>query len=386
MSKRKIGVVVGSRANYASIKSVMREIKNHPDLELQLFVGASALLERFGEVVNIIRKDGFEPTATFHMIIEGENPITMAKSAGLGLLEIPTLLANYKPEVVITVGDRFETISTAIATVYMNVVLAHTMGGEVTGTIDESVRHAVTKLAHIHFASNEDAAKRIIRMGEDPDHVHVVGCPRIDIVKEVLDKKEPLPDHFYDRFKGVGPDFSLEQPFLISMFHPVTTEYQHNRRYMEDILWALEQLHMPTILMWPNADAGSELISKAIRTFREKKRPDYLHAFKNLPFEVFIKLMDHCSCMLGNSSSAIRDGAFIGVPAVNIGTRQQGRVRGKNIIDVSYDRNEILKAIEKQLSNGKYSMDPVYGDGNAGKKISDILSACDVKLQKQIFY
>ncbi len=147
---RKVCVVVGSRANYSSIKSVMRAVQAHPDLELQLVVGASALLDRYGAVVDVIEADGFKADARVHMIIEGENPVTMAKSTGLGLMELPTIFDNLKPDVVVTVGDRFETMATAIAAAYMNIPLAHTMGGEVTGTIDESVRHAVTKLAHIH--------------------------------------------------------------------------------------------------------------------------------------------------------------------------------------------------------------------------------------------
>ena len=166
---RKVCVVVGSRANYGSIKSVMRAVQAHPDLQLQIIVAASALLDRFGSVVDVIERDGFTPDARVNMIVEGETPVTMAKSTGLGLLELPTLFELLKPDVVVTVGDRFETMATAVAGAYMNIPLAHTMGGEVTGTIDESIRHAITKLAHVHFPANQDAADRIVRLGEDPD-------------------------------------------------------------------------------------------------------------------------------------------------------------------------------------------------------------------------
>ena len=179
---RRICVVVGSRANYSSIKSVMRAVEQHPDLKLQIIVGASALLDRFGSVVNIIEQDGFKPDARVNMIVEGETPVTMAKSTGLGLLELPTLFELLKPHVVVSVGDRFETMATAVAAAYMNLPVAHTMGGEITGTIDESIRHAITKLAHIHFPASRLAAERIVRMGEDPSTVHHVGCPRIDLV------------------------------------------------------------------------------------------------------------------------------------------------------------------------------------------------------------
>src|SRR6185503_2385993 len=182
---RKVCIVVGSRANYSSIKSVMSEVQANPDLKLQLVVGASALLDRFGSVVDVIESDGFEPDAKITMIVEGETPGTMAKSTGLGLLELPTVFGMLKPDVVVSVGDRFETMATAVAAAYMNIPLAHTMGGEISGTIDESIRHAVTKLSHLHFPANARAAERIVRMGEDPAAVHVVGCPRIDLVAEI---------------------------------------------------------------------------------------------------------------------------------------------------------------------------------------------------------
>ena len=192
MSPRKICIVIGSRANYSSIKSVMRAVQAHPELELQLVLGASALLDRYGAVVNLVRADGFEPQAEVHMLIEGETPATMAKSTGLGLLELPTIFARLAPDFVLTVGDRFETMATALAAAYMNIPIAHTMGGEVSGTIDESIRHAVTKFAHVHFAASRDAGERIIRLGERPEDVHVVGCPRIDLVAEILAQADGL--------------------------------------------------------------------------------------------------------------------------------------------------------------------------------------------------
>ena len=180
--KKKIGIVINSSANYASIKSVMTEILKHPDsLELLTFVGASALLDRYGQIANTIEEDNFSITEKFYLLLEGENPQTMAMSTGLGMIELAGLFMNHKPDIVITVGDRFETLATAATAAYMNIVLAHTMGGEVSGTIDESVRHAVTKFSHLHFPANEDAAQRIIKMGENPQHVFVTGCPRIDL-------------------------------------------------------------------------------------------------------------------------------------------------------------------------------------------------------------
>ena len=180
--KRKICVVVHSRANYGRIKSVMRAINNHSDLELQLLVGSSALLYRFGSVIDIIRGDGFKENAVVHSILEGETPTTMAKSTGMAITELATHFENLKPDIVVTVADRFETLSTAVAASYMNIALAHSQGGEVTGSIDESVRHAITKLAHIHFPATKRAKDYLLRMGEEKESVHLTGCPAIDLV------------------------------------------------------------------------------------------------------------------------------------------------------------------------------------------------------------
>lgn len=385
MEKRKICIVVANRANYSSIKSVMQAVDEHPELQLQLIVGSSALLERFGSVVNLIKSDGFLPDAVFHMIIEGETPSTMAKSAGIGLLELSTLFQNLQPDIVVAVGDRFEIMAIAITAAYMNIPLAHTMGGEVSGTIDESIRHAVTKLAHIHFPATQKSADIIIRMGEQPSSVHAVGCPRIDLVADCLGNGR-LDKNIFNEYKGVGETFALNEPFLLVSQHPVTTEYGQGRKQIRETLYALDELKMHTIMLWPNVDAGSEDIVKEIRTFREHRKSEYLHLFKNLSIEVYIRLMAACKCIVGNSSSAIREGAFVGTPAVNIGTRQTGRERGKNVIDTDHDRNDILRAIRKQTNNGKYESEQIYGNGNAGRKIADILSTCEVNIQKRLAY
>ena len=220
--KRKICVVINSRANYGRIKSVLSAIRERDDLDLKIIVGASALLHRFGEVHKIIDKDGFTPSATVYSIVEGETPTTMAKSTGMAIMELSTLFENLKPDIVITVADRFETMATAIAASYMNICLAHTQGGEVTGSIDESVRHAVTKLSHLHFTATERATEYLIRMGENPERVHLTGCPAIDLVANI---DLTLPSDIFTRYKGVGPELDTEKPYLVVLQHPVTTEY-----------------------------------------------------------------------------------------------------------------------------------------------------------------
>ena len=385
MSKRKICVFVGSRANYGSIKSAMRAIQGHSELELQLVVGASALVDRYGTVVNIIERDGFKPAARVHMLIEGETPATMAKSTGLGLLELPTIFEQLAPDVVLTVGDRFETMATTLAAAYMNIPIAHTMGGEVSGTIDESIRHAVTKFAHIHFPASKDARERIIRLGERAEDVYLVGCPRIDLVAEILanDRQEVDPKVFD---VGVGQSFDLRKPFLLVSQHPVTTEYGSGEVQMTNTLQAVSDVGLPVIVLWPNADAGSDDVARGIRKWREHHDDSGMHFFKNLPVDTYISLMKRTSCLIGNSSSGIREGAFIGTPAVNIGSRQVMRERGSNVIDVEHGTAQIAAAVRKQLDHGPYQMEPIYGDGKAGQRIADVLAKCQVTVQKRITY
>ena len=363
----------------------MHAIQAHPDLELQVVVVASALLDRYGSVVNLIERDGFHALARVHMLIEGETPVTMAKSTGLGLLELPTIFDQLKPDVVLTVGDRFETMATTLAAAYMNIPIAHTMGGEVSGTIDESIRHAVTKFAHIHFAASEDAQKRIIKLGEKPEDVHLVGCPRIDLVAGILrEGVGVLSEELFDL--GVGERFDLKKPFILVSQHPVTTEYGEGEHQILETLEAVRSSGLPAIVLWPNADAGSDDIARGIRKWREHKRDHSMHFFKNLPVATYIRLMKHTGCLVGNSSSGIREGAFIGTPVVNCGSRQYMRERGRNVVDVPPEREAIRTAIERQVEHGPYSMEPIYGDGQAGARIAKVLATCRPSVQKRITY
>lgn len=384
MTKRKICIVVGSRANYSSIKAVMRAVAAHPDLELQLVAGASAVLDRYGAVVDIMERDGFTALAKLYMLVEGETPATMAKSTGLGLIELPTIFESLKPDVVLTVGDRFETMATTLAAAYMNIPLAHTMGGEVSGNIDENIRHAVTKFATIHFPACEDARQRIIKLGERPETVHNVGCPRMDLVAEILDKTSNVSDPLFA--EGVGSNFDLHGDFLLVSQHPVTGEYGRGEGQIEATLLACLDIGMPAVVLWPNSDAGSEDVSRGIRKFRERHPDAPFHYVKNLPPEVYMPLMDMTRCLIGNSSSAIREGAFIGTPAVNIGSRQTARQRGANVIDAGYTREEIAAAIRNRLDSGKFRSDPIYGDGQAGPRIAELLATAEFNLDKVITY
>lgn len=381
---KRICVVLGSRANYSSIKSAMSAIQDHPDLELQVIATASTLLGRYGVAADLVEADGFHINARVHMIIEGETPHTMAKSTGLGLLELPSVFEQLQPDFVLTVGDRFETMATTVAAAFMNIPLVHTMGGEVTGTIDESIRHAITKFAHVHFPASPDARDRILKLGEKAEDVHLVGCPRVDLVKEVLDSKESLDSLWLK--KGVGAPFDPNQPFLLVSQHPVTTEFGCGETQILETLEAVKDIGMQAIILWPNADAGSEEIAKGVRKWREAGKADNMHFFKNLPTDIYIRLMDRTSCLVGNSSSGIREGAYIGTPVVNIGSRQDGRERGKNVLAVNNFKKDIRDAVDAQIAHGKYDMDPIYGDGKAGERIADIMSSKTVNIQKRITY
>ncbi|HMS44694.1 MAG TPA: UDP-N-acetylglucosamine 2-epimerase, partial [Alphaproteobacteria bacterium] len=301
----------------------------HKDLKLQLVVAASALLDLYGNAVKVIEKEGFKVDRQVYMILEGENLVTSAKSTGFGLAELATVFDNLKPDMVVTIADRFETMATAVAASYMNIPLVPLQGGEVTGSIDEKVRHAITKLADIHLVCTSRARERVIRMGEKPEAVHVTGCPSIDIAHEAL-QTMPLVGDIFSLYGGVGPRFDLSKGYLVVMQHPVTTEYKESRLHIEETLKAVAQLNIPTLWFWPNVDAGSDGTSKGIRAFRESGQLKNVHFFKNLPPVEFLKLLKGSLAIIGNSSVAIRECSYLGVPAINIGTRQFGRERGQN--------------------------------------------------------
>lgn len=383
MARRKVCIVVNSRANYGRIKSVLRAVTEHPDLELQLILGASAMLYRFGNVRDVIAADGFLPSASVYSIIEGETPTTMAKSTGLAIMELATLFENLRPDVVLTVADRFETMATAVAASYMNIPLAHTQGGEVTGSIDESVRHAVTKLSHLHFPATKLAAANLLRMGEDPATVHLTGCPAMDVIADI---DLTLPHDIFERYMGVGPELDPSKPYLVVLQHPVTTEYGRGFDQINETLRAVVASGIQAAWLWPNVDAGSDDVSKGLRMFRERHTPDKLHFYRNFAVEDYARLINNAVCVVGNSSSSLREGSFLGVPAVNIGTRQGGREHGENVLHAPYNASAIGAAIDRQIRHGRYPRSTLFGDGTAGRQIASILATANVTIQKRLHY
>lgn len=382
-NKRRICIVVQSRANYARIKSTLQAIKEHPNLELIILLGASAVIERYSDIRPIMQQDGFKAHAVIHSLIEGGSLTAMAKSTGLGIIELSTQFEILKPDVVLTVADRFETLSTAVAASYMNIPVAHTQGGEVTGSIDESVRHAITKLSHIHFPATERAKEFILKMGEEPERVFFTGCPAMDLLKD-LDLK--IDDNFNERNLGVGPLIDYTKPYITIVQHPVTTEFGQSSKDVNEIINAVADQKTQVVWLWPNIDAGTDDISKSLRQFREKNHSAKFHFYKNLTPEDYARLIYNSSCLVGNSSSGIREAAYLGIPSVNIGNRQSGREHSINVIHSPAERKAIKNAISRQISNGKYTRSNMFGDGTAGKKIAHHLATTELIIKKKLSY
>lgn len=387
MTSRRIAVVLTNRASYARIKSTLIAIKEAPGLELQLIAAASLLLDKYGSAINVLQRDGFTPAAKVYMVLEGENPVTMAKTTGIGITELATIFDNLRPDFVLTVADRYETVATAIASAYLNLPLVHVQGGEITGSVDEKVRHAITKFSNYHFVSTRESVQRVIAMGEPADTVFLTGCPSIDLAAAVTAEGRRLTFDPFVKHLGLGPSVSLEPGgYAIVMQHPVTTQYDQATAQILPTLAAVGRLGVPVLWFWPNVDAGSDGISKAIRMYREAHRPTHIHFFKNMPPEDFLALVNCAGCIVGNSSVAIREASYFGTPAVNIGDRQSGRERGPNVIDVGHDAAAIAAAVAAQLAHGPYPTSSLYGDGHAGARMAELLKTIAPTVEKRLTF
>lgn len=410
---KKILVPIFNRAHYGRLRSVLRAIREHPGLELQLMVASGAAdrhfwlnlkhsrphswrrslpaylrarvlswAERFRPelalkdnfVAQAIRQDGFSIDSRVPLFFDGGLPETMAKSVGLGLIGLVDELKRLQPNIVFINADRFEMLAAAMGAAYLNIPIAHNEAGDVSGTIDESIRHAITKLAHMHFTSTETSRQRVIQMGENPDYVFNVGSPAIDVLQglDVNPNAQLLPD------------FDTSRPYLLALVHPVATESpESNAALASNLAKVLEELDVPTVFLGSNIDAMSAEVGKTIRRLRAKKNLHTLHLTKNLPPDTFYKVLANAACTVGNSSSFIREGGYFGTPAVLIGTRQQNREHGPNVITVSSDPFAIQQAIAKQLEHGRYPSDARFGAGDAGTKIAVILATVEPTLQKR---
>jgi UDP-hydrolysing UDP-N-acetyl-D-glucosamine 2-epimerase len=381
---KKICVVVNSRANYARIKSLLVEINKNKKFKLILVLGASATLYRFGRVDKVMRRDHFKIIDKLFSVVEGNDLIAMPKTTGLSIIELSNILKNNKPDLVVAIADRYENLSIAISASYMNIPVAHIQGGETTGSIDEKVRHAITKLSDIHFVSTKRAKDFVIRMGELKSKVFLTGCPSIDLLKNI---NFNLPKNFFIK-RGSGGIVYPNENYILVIQHPVTTEFDNAEVQIEETIEAVKMFckkkDYKVVWLWPNIDAGSDTFSKKIRIF-QNTHPNYVRFIKNFTPEDYAKVMKNSKCVVGNSSSGIREASFLGVPSVNIGTRQSNRERGPNVRDVNYDRDEIYKSITQQV-NKKFKKSLIYGSGDAGKKIAKILLRTNFTINKKLSY
>ncbi len=382
---RKICVVVTARTSYTKIKPILKNIQLHPDLQLQLICAGSALINRYGEIDTQIEADGFLIDERIHMIIEGESLLTSAKTTGLGMIEFASAYNQLKPDVVVVMADRYEQMAAAVPAAYMNIPLVHVQGGEVTGNIDEKVRHAITKLADIHFPATKQSYDWIIRMGENPEKVVLSGCPSTDLCQDVLDDSK-MGFKLYEKYGGVGAYPDINNEFIIVMQHPVTTEYGDARMQAQATLEAVTELNIPTLWFWPNIDAGSDQTSKAIRVFRENATSSKIHFFRNMEPDDFLRLLNKASVIVGNSSCAIREASYLGTMAVNIGTRQSNREQADNVVNADYGKASIKTAVVNQLQKGSAQSSHLYGQGNAGKIIADSLAEMPLSFHKCLNY
>ncbi|MFC1869955.1 UDP-N-acetylglucosamine 2-epimerase [Chloroflexota bacterium] len=382
---KKIAVVTGTRAEYGILYPVLKAIEARPELEMLLIATGMHLSHEFGYTVKEIENDGFKIEAKVDMLPSSDTLEAMAKSVGAGIIEMAQVWEQLKPDVILVLGDRTEALAAAIAGAYMNIPVAHIHGGDACagGNIDDANRYAITKFAHIHFPATRKSAERIIRMGEDEWRVHIVGSPALDM----LLSEPPVPaDVLAEEF-----NLDLSQPLVLLVQHSVTTQVDEAPDQTRETLEAIVQLAYPTLIIYPNSDAGGR---RMIQVIKEFDRHLFIKTFSSLPRKKYLSLMRVASVIVGNSSSGIIDASSLGLPAVNIGIRQEGRERGRNVIDVGHDKQEIKKAIEKALKDKAFlkevkERESPYGDGKASPRIAEILGEVEITpelLQKKITY
>lgn len=370
---KKIVFVLTSRGNYAKLKNLIKIFLASKKYRVHIIIGGSLVLDKYSKIIQkeLIKNFKFKESIFFH--VEGENNLTMIKSCALALNELGIIFNKIRPNFVFVLADRFETISIAIAASFLNIKLIHIEGGENSGSIDDKIRNAVSNFSDYHFPCTNLSAKRLINMGFMKSKVLNVGATSFDeFVK--LDLNDISFFNSIQKTTGVGKKIHLKKKqYLIIVQHPVTTEYEENLKNINKTISAIQKLKFPMIWLWPNMDAGSDGTSKGIRTFREKVNPDNIHFFKSLSIEYFAPLLKNSCCIVGNSSTGLREASFLGVPCVNIGTRQINREQARNVINVDYDAEEIYQAIKKQIRKKTTQISKLYGDGKASQKIFNFI-------------
>jgi UDP-hydrolysing UDP-N-acetyl-D-glucosamine 2-epimerase len=385
VTKRKVLVALTTRGNYAKMKSTMQAMRADPRLTLQVVVGGGLVLDRYGRFEPILTGDGFTIDAALDYVDDADTLHAMARSASRCLGVFADTLADLRPDVVVIVADRYEALALAQAAVCMNVCIAHVEGGEVSGSIDERIRHAVTKLAHLHFVANSEAAVRVCRMGEPPEHVHVVGTPSLDQIADIDLTDMNRIQRFVDE-RGSGPAVNLCSDYVVVSQHPIVTQIAEAAQQYAEIAQAVRQLQLPVIWILPNLDAGAAEALGPVASLQHDPCAPPVRSVGSLPFDAYATLLHNARCLIGNTSSGLREGAFLGVPVVNVGARQQGRARADNVVDTPDDCGSILTAVRSQIVHGRYAPDALYGDGRAGQRISALLASPLPPLEKTIAY
>jgi UDP-hydrolysing UDP-N-acetyl-D-glucosamine 2-epimerase len=371
------------------MKYIVQALLSDPDFKTIVVVGGAAVSDTYGNILPDLERDGIPVQYTLPIIVEGGSPSAMAKTTALGLLEFSTVFSSCKPDIVLLRGDRFEMMAPVIAAAYMNITVAHIEGGDVSGTIDNSVRHAITKLSHLHLTTNEESYSRVIQMGEPAQTVYNVGSPDIEFIERNRAHIDVLPTHITrDDYLvgGIGAPLDLTKSYLVALQHPVTTEYGQGKEHMRAFLDGLVAVGMPVMFFWPNMDAGTDEMSKTVRQFINNEKPKNFYFLKNIPPEDFLALVNHASCLVGNSSTGIKECSYLGTPVVNVGTRQSGRLRGNNVLDAPYDAEQIAQAIRAQLKAGKYAPQAVYGLGETSAQVLAVLKTAPLEAQKRMSY
>jgi GDP/UDP-N,N'-diacetylbacillosamine 2-epimerase (hydrolysing) len=381
MTKRRISFPITNRAYYGRSQLLIRKLHAHPAIELELMLGGSILLDKYSRhVAEDIEAGGFTISASLFNVIEGGNHVAMAKTACLTALEFTNQLHIANPDVVIICGDRFEQLAIAMAAAYLNKTIAHIEGGDVSGSIDESVRHAITKLAHLHFVTNADAHRRVLSMGENPRYVFNAGSLDVELASRV----DMTLTSAMVNANGVGHAIDVERPFLVVIQHPVTTE-RGNREHLEATLRAVSALEMQAIWFWPNPDAGTAEMAETLRHFREHHgaATERMRFITNVPADLFIAMLKRTACVVGNSSAGIKECSYLGTPVVDIGERQHGRLNGDHVVHAGYDAEGIAAAITSQIRHGGYPPSHIYYQPGSSQTIVDVLASAELYTQKR---
>jgi UDP-hydrolysing UDP-N-acetyl-D-glucosamine 2-epimerase len=378
---RKILIPIFSRGNYAKLKNIILELSKCSDCEPIVVIGGTASLDRYGDLRETMKSNGIINFETLNFVVTGEDLSAMRKTAGLASLEFSNLFEKNSPDIVLILADRFECLPLAMIARYSNKCIVHLEGGEVTGSVDDSIRHAISKLSNYHLVANQSAKEVLKRLGESSDNIFITGSTSFDEFQHAnIDGLAVMRNS--QKIFGLGQELKLiPKSYGVCIYHPVTTEYDDNFKHCNTLLEVLSEHPEEIVWLWPNMDAGSDGVSKAIRKFREKNEISNIHFFKSLPIEKYAPLLKYAKFIIGNSSSGIREAGFVGVPSITIGTRQKGRERSQNVFTINPYKDEIVRSL-KDIKEIKFDVSHLYSETSPSKKVADLLLNFTIKNEK----